>query len=340
MTVEEHVSLASRTSLRVGGAAHFFITAESEQDALDAIVFAREQALPLFLLGEGTNILVPDTGVDGVVLHYTGRAITIQDEGSTVLLSAEAGAKWDVAVDAAAACGLFGIETLAGIPGSVGGAAVQNIGAYGSEFSETFAYADTIDLATGEQQRVTKADGMFAYRTSIFKTHPTCLITRITLRLGKHPQPKELYADLARAKAEGVPLSTPRDRANAVRAIRAQKFPNGKDEGTAGSFFKNPILSQEEFAALALRYPGLPSFPYATGAVKIPLAWILDHVLALKGFSRGFVRVYEKQPLVLVTTVGARANDVDALANDIAVRVYAATGITIEREVETFGAAK
>ncbi|MHB8660333.1 MAG: UDP-N-acetylmuramate dehydrogenase [Minisyncoccota bacterium] len=336
--VSEKIPLAPLTTLGVGGAARFFIEAHSERDIEDAIVLARQHSLPLFPLGEGSNILVPDAGVEGVVLRMALRDVTVEEEGDSVLLVAGAGALWEDVIDAAASFGVFGIENLAGIPGSMGGAAVQNIGAYGAEFADVFEYADGIDSTTGAKKRVTRTDAKFAYRTSIFKKNRTLIITRIALRLAKRATPNIAYADLKRARAAGMLLSMPHEVARAVRSIRALKFPRSGGEGTAGSFFKNPVIPRAVFGDFAKRFPDVPAFPQEDGSVKISLAWLLDHALSLKGFAFGTVRLYEKQPLVIVARAGARAAEVDAFADLIAEKVFAATGIQIEREVETFGA--
>ncbi|MCX6787470.1 MAG: FAD-binding protein [Candidatus Kaiserbacteria bacterium] len=253
------------------------------------------------------------------------------------MLSAGAGALWEKIIDATGERNLFGIENLAGIPGTMGGAAVQNIGAYGAEFSDVFSYADTINSVTGARERITRADAAFAYRTGFFKEHREHIVLHVALRLPKQAEPNITYADLARAHAEGTPLQTPKDIIRAIRAIRTAKFPDTTKEGTAGSFFKNPVLLRASADALTARFPDLPLFPQGDGTVKISLAWLLDHVLSLKGFSKGPVRLYEKQPLIIVARAGATAAEVDAFANEIAERVLAATGIAIEREVETFG---
>lgn len=340
MNLQERVSLAPHTTLGVGGEARFFILAENEQDIDEAIAFAQKENLPLFVLGEGSNVLVPDAGVAGVVLRLAMRAITVTDEGEAVVISGEAGARWDTVVDEVGARGVFGIENLAGIPGSLAGAAVQNIGAYGAEFSAVFLHADTVDCTTGARRRITLPDARFAYRTSFFKEHPEFTITRVVLRLLKGARPNLSYPDLARAAAAGAPLSTPKEIAAAVRAIRANKFPHLAGEGTAGSFFKNPIVSSEQAAALSKRFPGLPTFPQESGMVKVPLAWLLDHALSLKGYAVGAVRLYERQPLIIVARAGATAAEVDVFARAVAARVHDATGIVVEREVETFGSRK
>ena len=338
MEIREHEPLASHTTFRIGGAARVYVEAETDDDVQTALALSRERGLPLRVLGAGSNLLVPDEGVDAVVLRLTGTRIAFADgaDGET-LLAADAGARWDDVVDAAAARGLWGVENLAGIPGTMGGAAVQNIGAYGAELSEVFAYADTVD-ARGTAARIAREDARFAYRRSVFKGDRGRIITRVALALRASATPKLSYADLARAQEAGTPLATPAEIAAAVRAIRAGKFPGPDSDGTAGSFWKNPTVPREAAERLLARYPGLPQYPQADGSVKISLAWLLDHVLNLKGHAVGAARLYEKQPLVIVASGDASSRDVDVLARDVAERVQDATGITLEREVETFGA--
>lgn len=338
MNAHFSVPLARFTTFHIGGPATALIEIHEEEDIPAALAYARENDLPVFVLGAGSNLLVPDEGVRGVVLHMRICDRTLEDDRDHVVLTAGAGAMWDDIVDIACAQDLRGIENLAGIPGTLGGAVVQNIGAYGAELAPVFAYADVLDSTTGKEKRITREQALFAYRSSFFKEHPELIIMRVALMLAKQGPLQTTYADLLRAAEAGVPLVTSADVASAVRTIRADKFPSITDEGTAGSFFKNPILEEDQAAALAARYPGLPLFPLGGGMVKIPLAWILDHALSLKGYAKGPARLYEKQPLVIVTHGDARAEDVDALAHEVSARVFDATQITIEREVETFGA--
>lgn len=337
MNTQEHVTLAPFTTFHIGGPARVVVEAYSEEDIRASLALASKEGLLISVLGAGSNVLVPDAGIEGVVVRIALSDISFEDAGRDDLLVAGAGAYWENIVDAATERGVFGIENLAGIPGMLGGAVVQNIGAYGTELSRVFEYADCIDTATGEKRRVTRAEASFAYRTSFFKSHRELIIVRVALRLAKQAQLDTTYADVARAQASGTPLATPLEVARAIRAIRAEKFPRSAEEGTAGSFFKNPSVSHEQAAELCGRFPGLPTFPQEDDSVKVSLAWILDHVLSLKGYAKGRVRLYEKQPLIIVAQSGATAAEVDALATDVCARVLAATNIAIEREVETFG---
>ncbi len=337
MNVREHVLLAPFTTLGVGGQARFFIEAFTPEDVEEAIAFARKEHLPFFVLGGGSNVLVPDAGIPGVVIRMRMQHVSIEESEDRLVITADAGVAWDDIVAAAGTRGFFGIENLAGIPGTAAGAAVQNIGAYGAELSPVFAYADVIDTPSGVHTRITRDEAAFAYRTSFFKKNPNIVIIRVALSLSKESKAHILYPDVAKAHAAGVPLTTPVEIAFAIRFIRARKFPHGDGQGSAGSFFKNPVVSREAATSLCARFPGLPSFPQGKDMMKLPLAWILDHVLSLKGYAMGPVRLYEEQPLVIVAKSGATAADVDALACVVAARVQEATGIALEREVETFG---
>lgn len=335
--IQTSIPLAPFTTFRIGGLAHTFIEAHTDIEIEDAIVCAHKLNLPLFPLGAGSNILVPDKGVGGVVLKISLNDIVFENKGDETLLIAGAGTLWEKIVDAASERDLFGIENLAGIPGTIGGASVQNIGAYGTELADVFEYADVINCTSGEHRRVARAEATFSYRTSFFKKHRECIVTRVALRLLKQASANISYPDLANASASGISLKTPSEISSAIRAIRRTKFPRATGEGTAGSFFKNPIIPRELADSLVQRFPGLPMFPQEDDRVKISLAWLLDHALSLKGFSKGNVRLYEGQPLVIVACAGATAAEVGAFACEIEECVFSATGITIEREVETFG---
>lgn len=337
---KSQVPLASFTTFHIGGPADSFVEVHTEDDLKIAFALARERDLPLYVLGAGSNVLVPDDGIRGVVARMRIGGISYEEDGEDGVLVAGAGVLWDEVVDAAAARGAYGIENLAGIPGTLGGAVVQNIGAYGAELKDVFEYADVLSRATGESRRMTQSEAAFAYRGSTFKDRRDLVITAAALRLKKRSLPKIAYADLARAEELGAPLTTPGEIAHAVRGIRALKFPDSALEGSAGSFFKNPVISSAQAAALQARFPRVPLFPQEDGRMKVSLAWLLDHALSLKGYAEGAVRCYEKQPLVIVARGGATAHDVHAFADRIATRVFSEIGIMIEREVESFGARK
>lgn len=335
MITRENVPLASLTTLRVGGNARYVVECESIADVREAISFARREKLPYAPLGEGSNVLASDNGYPGVVLHIRIPGIDAKDEGETILLSAGAGVIWDQLVAQACVRGLWGLENLAGIPGTVGASPVQNIGAYGAEVAQTIAYVDAIDSDSLEEVRISNESCEFGYRDSRFKRERSLIITAVSFRLRKHGSPSIAYADLRKKLEEGEKMETPKDVARVVKEVRGHKFPDLRIHGTAGSFFKNPVISEEVYAQLKERYPELPGFSQE-GGVKIPIAWILDHVLTLRGYTMGDVSLFENQPLVLVTKKGARAEDVNALAEHITQEVLRVASVRIEREVRAF----
>ncbi|KND50746.1 MAG: UDP-N-acetylenolpyruvoylglucosamine reductase [Parcubacteria bacterium C7867-001] len=332
MIVREHVPLRSLTTFKVGGEARYVIECSTEEDAHTALAFIRERSVPFYVLGEGSNVLASDEGYEGAIIHMQAQQRSDREDSEFVYLTAGAGYSWDTLVDEACARGLWGMENLAGIPGTVGAAPVQNIGAYGAELVHIFDCARVLHVETGIVEVFRTEDCAFGYRDSRFKHDSSFIILEVTLKLSKSGAPSLSYPDLLRAQEESVDLSTPAAIAAAVRAIRSRKFPDLSLVGTAGSFFKNPVVSEEEYAALVEKYGLIPSFP-STQGVKIPLAYILDKILGLKGFRNGNVFLFENQPLVVVAENNASANDIDAFANEIASRVYDATNIRIEREV-------
>lgn len=333
MIVRERVPLASLTTLRVGGDARYVIDCRNDKEVREALAFARMRDLPFYVLGEGSNVCASDSGFEGVIIRNLDTSCSFVGDRE-VMAVCGAGLSWDQFVSEASARGLWGVENLAGIPGTVGASPVQNIGAYGAEVADTFLWLEALDARTGALMRLPKAMCRFGYRESRFKHEPELVIVRVAFQLRTEGIPRVSYPDLARLIEEGRTLISPTDIADAVREIRSRKFPDLATCGTAGSFFKNPIVSAEAYALLKERYSGIPGY-VTGGSVKVPLAWILDNVLELRGYARGPVRLFERQPLVLVTSDGAHARDVDVLASDVTARVQDATGITIEREVRS-----
>jgi len=331
MTLRENIPLSVLTTLKVGGDARYVAECVSVEDVQEALAFAKGKNIPFFPLGEGSNVLAPDAGYEGLIIHMRLPDLVVEGDGTLI---AGAGVIWDQVVRQAGLRGLWGIENLAGIPGTMGAAPVQNIGAYGAELADTLIYVDALDANTGEALRISKDACDLGYRDSRFKRERQLLITSVALKLSANGEPRVSYKDLAARKEAGDSLATPKEIADVVRSVRSVKFPDLSEHGTAGSFFKNPVVPTQKYEELAKRFPSVPGFEVEQG-VKIPLAWLLDNVLALRGFSIGSVSLFERQPLVLVTDTGARAHDVDALAELVAQKVFEETKICIEREVRS-----
>lgn len=336
MKIEEHLPLAQLTTFKVGGPAHYVITCLTEEDVIDGVSFAREQNLPLIVLGGGSNVLASDEPYPGVVLSMKIEGIReVAKTEHYVEYAVSAGVPWDDFVEYVAERGLWGIENLAGIPGSAGATPVQNIGAYGMEVSQTISHVLVYDVEAKTKTTIPASECQFAYRDSRFKREPALIILEVFFRLSVEGEPRVGYPDLRKAQEEGIVLTTPKDITAAVRTIRSHKFPDLRSYGTAGSFFKNPILTREQFVELSARYGAIPSFPHPSG-VKIPLAFILDRVLSLKGYRKGNTFLFGNQPLVVVAELGATALEIEQLATEIEEKVFDATHIKIEREVTHF----
>lgn len=337
MIIRERVHLSPLTTFKIGGPSRYFAEASTQKDIEQAVTYAQSKALPLRVLGGGSNILIPDEGIGAFVVHIRSVGVRVEERGEEMLLTASAGMSWDEIVSYVANSNGYGIENLAGIPGTLGGAVVQNIGAYGAELKDVFVSAKVFDMVTNTWRQISRDEAAFGYRTSLFKKHKNLVIGEVTLKLMYTGELQLTYPDLLRAREAGTTLATPHEVGTEVRRIRAGKFPDITREGTAGSFFKNPIVSTSDAALLGQKFPGIKQFVLEDGRVKVALAWILDHVLHLNGYARGRVRLFEKQPLVIVASPGATAHDVDVFANDVRDQIQAATDIRIEREVELFG---
>ncbi len=339
MTIQEHIPLAAYTTFNIGGPARFFCIAASEADILEAVTFAREKDLPMFILGGGSNLLIGDEGFGGLVIKMELMGIEEKiEEGNNGkrMLSVGAGEQWDSFVDYAVERGLYGIENLSAIPGTVGAAPVQNIGAYGAEASQVITSVRAFDTRTRQFVDLAGPECHFSYRESVFKKEKgRYIITRVYFSLDPNGTPNTTYKDIVDYFSQKkITQPTLKDVREAVIAIRWGKLPDWKLWGTAGSFFKNPVVTAEAFDSLKKRYPELPGFPEPDGRVKVSLGWILDKVCNAKGLCKGNACVYEKQALVLVTKPGATSEEVVALAHELMASVKEKTGITIEGEVE------
>jgi UDP-N-acetylmuramate dehydrogenase len=327
------------TTLGVGGAARWFDSARSAAAARQALAWAGERHLPVFVLGGGSNLVVADEGWPGLVLQVSVSGITGTPDGDDVCLTAGAGGRWDALVEHAVAAGLAGLECLSGIPGTVGGTPVQNVGAYGQEVGDVIDRVDVLDRATGGEQSMSAAACGFGYRMSRFKAadRDRFIVSSVTFRL-RRDTPTIAYPDvIAYLKQHAIMAATVRDVRGAVLAIRRRKGmvldAGDPDTRSVGSFFMNPVVPATTHAALAeLAKTAVPSFPAGEGLCKVPAAWLIEHAGFTRGFTAGAAGVSTKHPLALVNLGGASARDIVALAVRIKRQVADRFGIDLRTE--------
>lgn len=355
MIVQEHVPLAPFTTLGVGGTARFFVSAQSVEEVTDARAFARARALPVFVLGGGSNIVIADGGWDGLVLAPRLSDLTFEERGDIVRVTAGAGIVWDELVAETASRGLIGLECLSGIPGTVGGAVVSNLGAYGAQCSDTFVHAEALDTQDESNTVcvIKKEACDFSYHDSRFgREHGRYLVLRATFALATTGTSRLSYRDnrfdLAALATERGREPTPADVRAAILKMRGEKGMLSASYQSAGSFFHTPRISAEKYAQVVAQARALDAEkeehlrPWAwqqpDGSYKIAGGFLLEYTEFQKGYARGSVGVSPKHTLAVINLGGARASDIAGFARDMRDAVEKIFGIRLEREVEYVGA--
>jgi UDP-N-acetylmuramate dehydrogenase len=330
----ENVSLKPFNTFGLDARAAYFAHCATPADVAMAVAFSAGKGLRRLVLGGGSNLLL--TGdFPGLAMRVESRGIElVAADASAHVVRVAAGESWHGFVMHALSSGWAGLENLALIPGTVGAAPVQNIGAYGVELDSLFESLSALDVRTGAVVSMARADCGFAYRDSIFKrgARDRYVILDVTFRLPRRGKPETGYADVRKwLDARGIAAPAAKDVADAVIAIRSEKLPDPTVLGNAGSFFKNPLVSAAQFARLAQGFPGIVGYPQPDGAVKLAAGWLIDRA-GWKGRHIGGAAVYERQALVLVNRGGATPADVIALARGIQADVRARYGIELENE--------
>ena len=307
----------------------FEITASEQIPAVMSEI--SEKKLPWRVLGGGSNVILPKVLPGATLLmNITDQEILPSKQNAT-LLAVGGGVNWHEFVTWTLENNLPGLENLALIPGTVGAAPIQNIGAYGVEIADYIESIDAFDTKTQAFVTLTKTDCHFAYRDSYFKQHPQrFIVTKIVFRMPKSWQAKIHYADLAK-HFEGNTNPSAEEIFLAVCKIRAHKLPDPKVIGNAGSFFQNPVIPNEQYETLLKRYAGLVSYPDAPGKRKLAAGWLIDQC-GFKGQRMGEVGVYENQALVLVNHGNGTAQDILGLAKSIQDKVHEEFGVSLEIE--------
>ena len=339
--IEENVNLAPYTTMEIGGRARFFVRAGCEDDVIAGVRFAADERLPLFVLGGGSNVVIADQGFDGLVLQIALKGIDDfkfqisnfkfdddpEPESVTTrskLITAAGGEDWDGFVAHCVKNKLAGVECLSGIPGLVGGTPIQNVGAYGQDVSETIVSVRALDRRTDEIRALSNAECGFTYRSSIFNSteRERYIVLAVTYALKQNGEAKIEYNDLVEHFAGRVPtLAETRDAVLDIRRATSMVIdaadPNSK---SVGSFFKNPIVSDAQFLAIAERFGEIPGFPFGDFHKKIPAAWLIEHAGFHKGYTLGQAGISANHTLAIVNH-GGTAADILALKDVITSKV-------------------
>ncbi|SBR49540.1 UDP-N-acetylmuramate dehydrogenase [Halomonas sp. HL-93] len=327
--VQQEVDLSGANTLRLPCRAERYAAPGTLAELQRVLAVARHEGWSITVLGGGSNVLLP-ARLSGIVIRPSLNQWWVQAQGGQLLAHVGAGVNWHRLVMALAASGLWGTENLALIPGDSGAAPVQNIGAYGVELADVLAAVQVVERATGKVRWLSCDACQFGYRDSIFKgaLAESVIITRVVLKLSRLPRPTLGYGDLAmRVPESPTPLAV----ANAVCAIRGEKLPDPKELANAGSFFKNPFVTDQFAEQLRQRYPDMPCFPQGNGQTKLAAGWLIDQC-GLKGFRKGAFAVHERQALVLVHFGGGDRQGLLALANSVAAQVAKQFGVTLTSE--------
>ena len=335
MLLEENVSLKNHHTFGIDVKARYWVNCSHIHDICDAIDFQKKQNLPLLILGGGSNLLFT-RDFEGVVLkiNLLGKE-KIQETDDFVWVKAYAGENWHNFVEYCIQNGWGGVENLSLIPGTVGAAPMQNIGAYGAEIKDTFSYLDAYHIATGQIHRFGNAECRFGYRESIFKNEVKgqYVIVSVVFKLAKKPHLNFSYGDIQATLNKKNIAPSIASISEAVIEIRQSKLPNPAEIGNAGSFFKNPYISKNQLEELKTHYPLLPSYPTQDeNCVKVPAGWLIEHC-GWKGYRQGDAGVHSKQALVLVNYGKAQGKEIYDLSEKIKKSVEEKFGVVLHTEV-------
>ena len=345
--VAEGIPLASLTTLGVGGPVRYLARCGDDAELAEALRWSRAEELPVFVLGDGSNLLAADAGFDGLVIQLTGDSIELEPRvaryarasiGKRVHVRAGAGVEWDALVEQVVAEGLGGLECLSGIPGRVGAAPMQNIGAYGQEVAETIQAVRVMERATGDVRQLSGDRCGFEYRTSHFKGawRDRYVVTGVDFLLPRRSRGTVSYPDLRRrlgVAGDGPAPSLAEVRAAVLDVRRGKSMviaPQDPNRRSAGSFFTNPVVEPELAAEIRARSaPEMPAFPAAGGRVKLSAAWLIERAGFRRGYRLGPAGLSSRHALALVNRGGASAGELVALASEIRRGVRRAFGVTL-----------
>ena len=335
MTVQwqEQVSLKPYNTFGIDVKARYFTQVHDDQEVRQALAQAQQTGVPVLVIGGGSNLLLT-RDIDALVLHMASRGRRVLgDDGERIVVEAEAGEPWHPFVQWTLAQGCCGLENLSLIPGTVGAAPMQNVGAYGVEIKDVFVGLTALDRETGELRDFGLAECAFGYRDSLFKRNPgRWLILRVRFALSRTLQAHLDYGPVRQRLAEqGVTEPTAQAISEAICSIRREKLPDPAELGNAGSFFKNPVVSAELVERIRAQYPGVVAYPQADGQVKLAAGWLIEQA-GWKGHREGDAGVHRLQSLVLVNYGQASGVQMHALARRIQGDILERFGVELEME--------
>ncbi len=334
-SIKEQLDLSKYTTMGVKANAQFFVEIRSIEELEKALEFAKQRDLPFLVLGGGSNMLFVDDFNGLVILNKIEGIEIISEDKTKVIIEFGAGENWHKIVLYCIQNGFGGVENLSLIPGTVGAAPIQNIGAYGVELKDVFVSLDAFLINQGDLKSFSKSECNFGYRDSVFKKElkGKAIIISVRLKLSKQGKPNIEYASLKQRLAEqGISNPSIEDVSNAVIEVRQSKLPDPNEIGNTGSFFKNPVISVYQFDELKKRYKNLSGYPVSERQVKVPAGWLIEQA-GWKGRRVGDAGVHSKQALVLVNYGNATGKEIWALAKDIVDSVYQKFEIRLTPEV-------
>lgn len=337
MYILENEPLKNHTTMRIGGPARYFIDVKTKEEIIEAYNFSKKNNLPIEVIGGGSNIIFTDAGYRGVVLKNNIQGLNFKREN---LITAFAGEKWDNVVEQCVNVNLGGIEALSWIPGTVGGAPVNNIGAYGQEIKDTLAEVEALDTLSGKLVVLNNEQCKFTYRDSIFKSSKRhqYIIISITLALKKISSAQEYKPPIYKSLEQeliNLNIKNPKikDVRTAVVKLRKSKLPDPEKIPNTGSFFKNPIVSNQKYNFLLKKFPDMPAFTFDKTSKKLYAGWLLDKV-GLKNYSHKGICLYKKQALVLTNPKQGTYKDLETTYKHIQKNIYDNFDIHLEIEPE------
>lgn len=340
MEIQKNVSLKDYTTFKTGGFARLFCVVETREDLREVISFTRREKIPFYILGGGSNVLVSENGFAGIVIKMSNQGIDFKEVGENVYAHVMAGEKWDFFVQQSVEQSLYGVENLSLIPGTVGAAPIQNIGAYGAEAMNSIYSVEVFNIETEKFETLSNQECEFGYRDSIFKkdSGEKYIIFSVTFLLSKQKKLNLDYPDIQNYFSENKKDITIQSLRDAIVFIRTSKLPDLEQVGTAGSFFKNPIIKRELVERLQVNFPTIPIFDTNDSKyVKTSAAFLIDKVAGMKGLRVNNVGTFSNQALVIVNFGSANGEEVLAFSKIIQEEVQKKSGICLETEVQTLG---